>query len=95
MGGLKSEVGSLNVKVDNIESDMGDLKSEVGGLKPEVGSLRTEMHSRFNHVDDLLEGIGGQFGHQTNLRIADGQTISKKELTSMKVRIFDLESKTR
>ncbi|MFC5601865.1 hypothetical protein [Sporosarcina koreensis] len=90
----------LNAKVDNIETEMGGLKSEVGSLKSdmgdlksEVGSLRTEMHSRFDRVDHLLEGTGGQFEHQTSQRIAEGQAISK-ELTSIKLRIFDLETKT-
>ena len=27
--GLKSEMGSLNAKVDNIESEMGGLKSDI------------------------------------------------------------------
>jgi chromosome segregation ATPase len=98
--GLKSEMGNLNAKVDNIESEMGDLRSDVGSLKLEmgdlksdVGSLRSEMHSRFDRVDHLLVGIGGQFEHQTSQRIAEGQAVSK-ELMSIKSRIFDLESKT-
>lgn len=90
--GLKSEMGSLNAKVDNIESEMGSLKSEMGNLKSETSSLKSEMHSRFDRVDHLLEGIGGQFEHQTSQRIAEGQTISK-ELISIKSRIFDLETK--
>lgn len=76
----------MNAKVDNIESEIGDLKSEVGGL-------RSEMHSRFDRVDHVLEGIDGQFEHQTSQRIDEGQAISK-ELTSIKLRIFDLETKT-
>lgn len=86
LDGIKSEMGSLNAKVDNIESEMSDLKSDVG-------SLRSEMHSRFDRVDHLLEGIGGQFEHQTSQRITEGQAVSK-ELMSIKSRIFDLETKT-
>lgn len=91
--GLKSEMGSLNAKVDNIESEMGGLKSEMGGLKSEMGDLRSDMHSRFDRVDHLLEGIGGQFEHQTSQHISEGQAISK-ELSTIKLRIFDLETKT-
>lgn len=68
------------------------LKSEMGSLKSDLGDLRSEMHSRFDRVDHLLEGIGGQFEHQTSQRIAEGQDISK-ELISIKSRIFDLETK--
>ena len=61
-------------------------------MKSDMGSLRSEMHSRFDRVDHLLEGIGGQFEHQTSQRIAEGQAISK-ELMNIKSRIFDLETK--
>lgn len=105
--GLKSEMGSLNAKVDNIESemgslksdvvsvksDMGSMKSEMGSLKSELNSLKSDMHNRFDRVDHLLEGIGGQFEHQTSQRITEGQAISK-ELVNIKSRIFDLETKT-
>ncbi|MFS0689539.1 hypothetical protein AB1K89_09865 [Sporosarcina sp. 179-K 8C2 HS] len=69
------------------------LKSEIGDLRSDVGSLKSEMHSRFDQVDHLLEGIGGQFEHQTSQRIINGQAISK-ELVNIKSRIFDLETKT-
>lgn len=79
--------------LEGLTSEMGSLKSEVGSLKSEVGSLKSEMHSRFDRVDHLLEGIGGQSEHQTSQRIAEGQAISK-ELVNIKSRIFDLETKT-
>ena len=93
VGSLKSEMGGLKSEVGSLKSEMGSLKSEMGSLKSEVGSLKSDMHSRFDRVDHLLEGIGGQFEHQTSQRIAEGQAISK-ELVNIKSRIFDLETKT-
>ncbi|WP_252504785.1 hypothetical protein [Sporosarcina sp. Marseille-Q4943] len=84
--GLKSEIGDLR-------SDVGSLKSEMSDLKSDVGSLKSEMHSRFDRVDHLLEGIGGQLEHQTSQRIAEGPAITQ-ELKNIKSRIFDLETKT-
>jgi len=93
MDSMKSDMGSVKSDMGSMKSEMNSMKSEMGNLKSDVGGLRSEMHSRFDRVDRLLEGIGGQLEHQTSQRIAEGQAISK-ELINLKLRIFDLETKT-
>lgn len=91
VGSLKAEVGNLNTKVDRLESEMTGVKIELTGVKGEMNGLKTDMHNRFDRVDHLLEGIGGQFEQQTDQRINEVKSLQKDILT-IKTRIFDLET---
>ncbi|MCM3757932.1 hypothetical protein M3197_10690 [Sporosarcina aquimarina] len=90
--GLTADVRDMKTDIGDLKSDVGTLKSDVGTLKSGLENLHTEMNTRFDRVDNLLQGIGGQFEHQTEQRLEHDERVADEFLV-IKSRIFDLENK--
>ncbi|WP_025784153.1 hypothetical protein [Sporosarcina sp. D27] len=75
-----------------LTADVRDMKTDIGDLKSGLENLHTEMNTRFDRVDNLLEGIGGQFEHQTEQQLEHDERVADEFLV-IKSRIFDLENK--
>ncbi|REB08067.1 hypothetical protein DVB69_08840 [Sporosarcina sp. BI001-red] len=89
---MKSDLGEMKSDVVGLKSDVVGLKSDVGSLKSGLENLHFEMNTRFDRVDNLLVGIGGQFEHQTEQRLVHDESVTE-EFMVIKSRIFDLENK--
>ena len=89
---MSKQMKKMTDDINELKSDFQGLKVDVTDLKVVTNELRSEMHSRFDSVDSMLDGIGNQFEFIAEARITDVDFITEK-VHKLEKDVFKLKSK--
>ena len=61
MNVVQTDMKNMESGITGMQTDMKDMKTDIKGMKVEIADMKTDMNTRFDAVDDKLNGVGEHF----------------------------------
>ncbi|MBM7620108.1 SMC interacting uncharacterized protein involved in chromosome segregation [Bacillus tianshenii] len=90
---MKADMTEMKSDMVVMRADMTEMKSDMVVIKTDMANMKSEMNERFNAVEAVLDGIGGQCELTNESRINNDNFIVNK-LNKLEKEVFMLKSKS-